>query len=191
VTGREKPRKRCRRYDVPWHAHYLTFSCFRKQPFFAGERAPLWFLEALDVARRREPFDLWAYVIMPEHVHVVILPAAGARISGILRAIKKPVADRALGWVLQSAPSFLPRMEQRRPSGKVIRRFWQAGGGYDRNLRSVHDVHEKVEYTHANPVRRGLVGDPGEWPWSSWRSWAEGTDEPIRIDRESFPPLRP
>ena len=79
----------------------------------------------------------------------------------------------------------------RQPDGRESHRFWQRGGGYDRNLRSVADVHEKINYIHGNPVRRGLVGGPEEWLWSSYRSWMDGIDEPIRIDRDSLPPLGP
>jgi hypothetical protein len=40
---------------------------------------------------------------------------------------------------------------------------------------------------HENPVRRGLVAKAGDWLWSSARAWAEGVDEPLRIDREGMP----
>jgi len=66
-----------KRYDVPGHAHYLTFSCWRNQAFLGRDRARWWLLEAIDKARRWHPFDLWAWVIMPEHAHLMILPAEG------------------------------------------------------------------------------------------------------------------
>jgi putative transposase len=75
------------------------------------------------------------------------------------------------------------------PSGKCSHRFWQRGGGYDRNIRTVKEMHEKIAYIHANPVRRGLVERVADWPWSSWRAWDEGIDDPLSIDRESLPPL--
>ncbi|MCA9235524.1 MAG: hypothetical protein KDA44_08625 [Planctomycetales bacterium] len=62
-------------------------------------------------------------------------------------------------------------------------------GGYDRNLRSVRDVHEKIRYVHENPVRRGLVATAVDWPWSSARAGATGGDEPLPIDRRSVPRL--
>ncbi len=126
---------------------------------------------------------------MPEHVHLLILPAEQSKISRILHFIEKPTANRVIAWGLKDDPTFLLRMEQRRPSGKIIRRFWQPGGGYDRNVRSAREVHQKIRYLHANPVRRGLVENPGDWPWSSWRAWEYDVDEPVRIDRTSVPPL--
>ena len=78
-------------------------------------------------------------------------------------------------------------MEDRQPNGKVAYRFWQRGGGHDRNLRSDRDVHEKIQYIHENPVRRGLVAQPEGWPWSSCRAHFNTVDSPIPIDRDSIP----
>ena len=188
--GERPRRKRCKRLDVQYDAHYLTFSCFHRQPFLSGRHSPMWLLESLDEARTNCPFELWAYVIMPEHAHVLILPGEGVTISSILYAVKHPVTRRAVKWTERNRPEFLEKLTERRPGGKVTRRFWQPGGGYDRNLRSTADVHEKLRYIHANPVRRGSVEHPSDWPWSSWRAWEEGVDDPIPIDRESFPPLQ-
>jgi putative transposase len=126
---------------------------------------------------------------MPEHAHLLILPAEDVSISSILYQIKKPVTTWAVSWVRRNSQSFLNNMLDRQPSGKSSYRFWQRGGGYDRNLRSVADIHEKIRYMHENPVRRGLVARACQWQWSSWRAWEEGIDKPIRIDRESLPPL--
>jgi len=185
----EPPRKRCKRYDVPGQSHSLTFSCFRRQAFFSGRQTPVWFCEALDAARRKEPFDLWAWVIMPEHVHVVLLPHPGSHISRILRFIKRPMSDRAIVWVRAHAPDFLSRMATQHTDKTISHHFWQPGGGYDRNLRSAADVHQKIDYTHNNPVRRGLVEHPRDWPWSSWAAWHEDAETPLRIDRYSVPPV--
>ena len=187
LRGTQLHRKRCKRWDIPCDVHYLTFSCFKQQPFFQSRRACQWFLDALNAARLRRPFDLWAYVIMPEHVHVVLWPHEGTLIREILKSIKLSVARKAVIWVRREAPGFLPRMEDRQPNGRSSYRFWQRGGGYDRNLRSDTDVHEKIEYVHENPVRRGLVERAQDWPWSSCRAHHECLDEPLAIDRDSMP----
>ena len=189
VPGEHPHRKRCKRYDIEGHAHYLTFSCWRQLPLLSRDRSRLWFVESLRRARAKHGFDLWAYVIMPEHVHLVILPPPGGRISAILKSIKQPVTQRAIRWVRRNAPHFLNLMRDRQPSGACRHRFWLPGGGYDRNIWTVSELHEKIAYVHANPVRRGLVDDPADWPWSSWPAWETGIDEPLPIDRESLPPI--
>ena len=144
----------------------------------------------MDRARARTPFELWAFVIMPEHVHLLLRPSDGTTIAAVLAQVKRPVTRKAQHWVQRYKREFFGRMADRQPSGKVTYRFWLRGGGYDRNLRSTDDVHEKIAYIHENPVRRGLVAHPADWLWSSWRAWHEAVDEPIRIDKENVPPAR-
>jgi len=182
-------RKLCRRYDEPGQAHYLTFTCFKNQPFLKGDRARLWLVEAIAKAKIKYPFDLWSWVIMPEHVHLLVFPHEGVQISRILYAIKDPVAKQAAKYVRREKPDFIARMHDIQPNGKQILRFWQRGGGYDRNILSVAELHEKIKYIHCNPVRKELVKGPEDWIWSSYRAWEYNMDEPLRVDRESLPPI--
>ena len=107
-----------RHYDISGHAHYLTFSCWRNQPFLSKDRARGWFLQAVIKARRQHQFDLWAYMIMPEHVHLLLLPAADGEIAPIISSIKQSVAKSAVRWVRRNSPAFLARMLEVQPSGR-------------------------------------------------------------------------
>ncbi|MCK4342324.1 MAG: transposase [Phycisphaerae bacterium] len=191
--SREPTRERakyetCKRYSEPGHAHALTFSCFKRQPLLSRDRSRTWFLEALDVARTKHAFDLWAYVIMPEHVHLLIWPRNEVySISDILSDMKLPVTRRAVKYLREHAPAYLTRLRDEQPNGKVVHRFWQRGGGFDRNLVQPAAIHRHIEYIHANPVRRGLVEHPEDWPWSSARYFAGRGDVPLVPDVESIP----
>jgi putative transposase len=182
-------RKRVKHHDVPGHAHYLTFSCYHGQPFLSLEEPREWLLDALVSARRKIVFDLWAWVIMPEHVHLLVRPDRDVPVSEILRHVKLPVTKRVRPWACRLGGRLKSQMTHGRRKGRVIMRFWQRGPGYDRNLWSAEEIREKIGYVHANPVRRGLVQEPADWRWSSWRAWNAGVDEPIPIDRCSVPPL--
>jgi putative transposase len=181
--------RRCKRYDVAGHAHYLTFSCWCGLELLNADRTREWLADGIQAARQVFPFDLWAWVFMPEHAHMLVLPHEGVAISKLLKRIKEPVPKRAVAWVRSNRPEFLPRLLDVQPSGRHTHRFWQPGGGYDRNIWTAKDVHEKIHYIHANPVRGGLVGSPEEWRWSSCRAWEEGVDEPLAIDRGSLPQI--
>ena len=65
----EKP-SHCQSYDVPGHAHELTFSCYHLYPFLNAQRTCLWLAQAIEQARSELKFYVWAYVFMPEHVHL-------------------------------------------------------------------------------------------------------------------------
>ena len=73
-TGESYVKKRRRRFDEPGQARELTFSCYRRFQFLARDRTRQWFVEEMEAARREFPIDLWAYVIMPEHVHMLVYP---------------------------------------------------------------------------------------------------------------------
>jgi len=125
----------------------------------------------------------WAYVIMPEHVHVLVRPrAANYAMRRILAALKRPVAEAARRHLLAAGDrTWIDRLTVEYPSRKVFR-FLQPGGGYDQNIFKTKTVVAVMDYVHLNPVRRGLVRDPLDWPWSSARFWAGDEKVPIRMD---------
>ena len=155
-------RRMVRHYDEPGHAHYLTFSCFHNQSFLSSARACNWLAEAILAAKAKHPFDLWAWVFMPEHVHLLVRPGPSVKVGMILKAVKEPVSKRAASWVRCNAPEFASRMLDLQPSGRNTLRFWQPGGGHDRNIFSVAELHEKIGYIHRNPLRRKLVSQTGD-----------------------------
>src|SRR4051794_34137238 len=100
-------RKTCKRYDIPGHAHYLTFSCFRRRPFLNRDRTRGWLIDAIRLARERHRLDLWAWVIMPEHAHLLLCPRdTDYAISRILSTLKQSVSKRAILFVQNEARSF-------------------------------------------------------------------------------------
>jgi putative transposase len=173
------PRKRCKRYDIEGDAHCLTFSCYWRLPLFSRKRSCRWMCDALEMGFDKGFYDLWAYVIMPEHVHVVLLPHSGVKIARILTMLKQSVSKRAILWLEEHAKDFLNQLVDRQPNGKQAYRFWQRGGGYDRNLRTISDIYEKIAYVHGTPVKRGLTLAAQDWPGSSCRAWETGVDKPI------------
>ncbi len=81
--------------------------------------------------------------------------------------MKVPIARMVIRrWRAISAP-ILARVCD--ATGKP--RFWQKGGGFDRNVRTTTEFSREVRYIHRNPVERGLVDEAGDWRWSSVRWW--------------------
>src|SRR5262249_14099955 len=149
-----------------------------------ADRTCQWLAEAIDQARRQYEFALCAYVFMPEHVHLLIYPKKPEYdVRIIWQKIKEPVGRRAVSYLRANAPEWLERITVRRGK-RVERRFWQAGGGYDRNVVEPHTLLTMIEYIHANPVRRGLVKRAEEWKWSS-AGWREGKNA-LRPDPVDF-----
>ena len=114
---------------------------------------------------------------------------AGVRIESILTTMKLSVSRKAIHWLKESRSPFLEELCDFQPNGKQSYRFWQRGGGHDRNLRSVRDVHEKILYSHNNPVKRGLVKLPEDFKYSSAAAWKSRSSDPLALDRNSVPSL--
>ena len=185
-TGQHKVRKRRRRFDGQGDARELTFSCFHGYQFLARDRTRQWFIEELIACRKKWEFHLWAYVIMPEQVHLLIRPRLPhldvGRISG---GLKEKVARKAIRYLEVKSPHWLTRITVRE-GAKLCRRFWQPGGGYDRNAYETTSLHAMINYIHANPVRRGLVARPEDWEWSSAR-WYAGI-RPVLVEMDATVP---
>lgn len=182
LSTREHRQKRVRHFDEPSHAHFLTFSCYRRLPLLSRDRSRHWFIEALQSARQKHGFDLWGWVIMPGHVHLLLWPAAGYRIHKILADIKRPVGQQAIDWLKANDADFLERLTVRNRN-RTYHRFWQAGPGQDRNIYDPVAVHQVLEYVHNNAVKRGLVRLPEQWQWSSARDWGGKKDVFLKVDR--------
>jgi putative transposase len=124
---------------------------------------------------------------MPEHVHLLICPLDREySVSRILESIKLPVTRRAVAFVKKESPEFLRRMLDQQPNGSSSYRFWQRGGGFDRNISQSKTAWDEINYIHANPVRRNLCLRPDAWKWSS-AGYLDGAHSPVVLNRESIP----
>jgi putative transposase len=129
--------------------------------------------------RERYGFLLVGYVVMPDHVHLLISEPPDATPSQVLKALKQRVSRD------------LRERRRRRAHGQLALPFRQADDGpprlwqprfYDFNVWSAKKVREKLEYMHRNPVTRKLVAHPKDWPWSSWSFYAQGKAGLLPVD---------
>ena len=156
--------KGLRRYYGKGHLHFVTFSCYRRLPLLKSARSRD--LLAQELARVREElrFPLVGYVIMPEHVHLLLGETKDSTPSTVLHRLKLRTARK-----LRKRPSRTSLKQMRLPFeeyGEPLRSFWQARF-YDFNVYSEKKLKEKLEYMHQNPIQRRLVTHPKDWPWSS------------------------
>ena len=158
--------------------HFLTFSCYQRLPLLGSARARNLFVHALGKIRDRYGFLLVGYVVMPNHVHLLMSESSQATPSVVLKVLKQRVS-RDLRKKRRRVPAEQLRLRFAKEDG--LPRFWQPRF-YDFNVWSKEKVREKLEYMHANPVTRKLVDHPKDWPWSSWSFDAKGQSGLISID---------
>jgi len=154
------PRK-LRRYQDTGQLHFITFSCYQRRPFLRTARKRDIFLRALEQARRRFGFVVVGYVVMPEHVHLLVSePDQGSLATAIqlMKQTSSRISHRRRSSLQQE---LFADSEVRSP-------FWQTRY-YDFNVGTAKKRIEKLKYIHRNPVTRGLCGKPEDWRWSSYR----------------------
>ena len=164
-------RKRIQHFHEPGDLHELTFSCYRRLPLLTNDDWRRLLARSIDAAGQETGFKLAAFVLMPEHVHLLVVPTSpDPRIDLYLAKIKQPFSQSIKELLEQQASPLLARLTVRERPGKTCFRFWQEGPGYDRNLNTSKAIAASLDYIHLNPVRRGLVDRAVDWKWSS-ASW--------------------
>jgi len=158
-----------KRFHQSGCTHFLTFSCYRRQPFLSVPEPADAFVAVLERVRVSFGLRVFGYVVMPEHVHLLISEPERSRLSVALQVLKQVVS------------------RGRRPAGQ--RRFWQTRY-YDFLVKDEATRIEKLRYIHRNPVSRGLCARPEDWPWSSFRHYATGESGPVEIESEWTARLR-
>ncbi|MCB2213428.1 transposase [bacterium] len=169
------------RIDDPDAAHYLTFSCHQRRLLFLNPTLCYLFLEKLHDARTKLNFQLLAYVIMPNHVHLLLLPGS-IPMKKIMYHVKQPFSYHAGLYYKENYPRLHRALSVKRGL-KWSFRFWLAGGGFDRLLYTNDDIQKRIRYTHRNPLRWGITENPEMYPWSSFHAYSNKSGKPIPVDR--------
>ena len=169
-----------KRYYGWGHLHFLTFSCYHRLPLLETARARNLFVRVLARVRREYDFALVGFVVMPEHVHLLMGEPRKGDPSTVLKMLKQRVSRRLRKKRRAAANSPL-QMSFAELAGGELRQFWQARF-YDFNVYSERKKREKLLYMHANPVTRKLVEHPKDWPWSSFSGYMKKGQGLISID---------
>ncbi len=155
--------RRLPRVDIPGATYFITCCIERQRPFFKRGKLADLIVELYAEARDAGRITLHAYVVMPDHYHVILTLREETSISALVRRAHSLFWRRGVQW--------LPRN---------VGRVWQRRF-YDHVIRDEKDWQERVAYVHANPLTAGLVEDPVAYAWSSCRYWETG-EGPVQCD---------
>jgi len=194
------------RFHHSRQSHFLTFSCYHRQPKFNSPEVRDLFLECLESMRHRFAMRIYGYVIMPEHVHLLVSEPDQETVADAMHFLKLSFAKRLKSMVQKlsvqksTVPnSTVPNSTVPQVRGRPVAAnlgptdghrtetsstpFWQKRY-YDRNVRDEHELIVKLRYLHRNPVTRGLVKTPADWKWSSFRHYARREKGPVEIESQ-------
>ena len=150
-----------KRYQQTGDIHFITFSCYRRAPLLETAHARDTFVIRLEKIRSWYGFYLTGFVVMPEHVHLLLSEPERSNLAVVLQMLKQIVS--------------------RKLNEHANNPFWQPRY-YDFNVCRERKLMEKLDYMHRNPVQRGLVARPEDWTWSSARHYATGEECGVEIE---------
>ncbi|MGA8618055.1 MAG: transposase [Candidatus Sulfotelmatobacter sp.] len=177
---------RLRRYYGGGYLHFITTSCYQRRKLLDSGKNRDLFLQALERVRRNYHFVVVGYVVMPEHVHLLLGEPERGNPSVVMQALKEGFARRLLRNLRSNAN---PRQASLWSAPLEQGHIWQRRL-YDFVVFSDKKRVEKLRYMHRNPVKRGLVLEPQQWTWSSFRNYAEGEQGPVLVNETRRAELR-
>jgi REP-associated tyrosine transposase len=143
--------------------HFITFTCYRRQSFLNTPAIRNAFLRIFERTRVRYDFMIYGFVVMPNHVHLLISEPKQGTIATVIQSLKVASFRYHKTHICQQKADMGHKIESSP--------FWQRRY-YDRNVRDHEEFINDLKYIHRNPVKRGLVEKPEDWPWSSYRHYA-------------------
>ena len=161
--------------------HFITCSCYRRLALFRSVRARNVFVRILDEVREQYGFAVVGYVIMSAHVHLLISEPRKGTPSTVMQVLKQRVSRELRRRKRRTLPGQLQLPFSRITA--ALPQFWQRRF-HDFNVWSARKRTQKLEYMHRNPVTRGLVARPTDWPWSSAAAYAGRRSQLLPIDFE-------
>ena len=163
-----------KRFHETGALHFITWSCCDRQPLLATPESRDLLLKVVEQMRNRCRFGVVGYVVMPEHVHLLMSEPLIGTVARAISAMKLGFARRV---VSQNPHFWQHRPEVGHPSGQ---NFWMKRY-HDFNVYSEPKIAEKLHYMHENPVVRGLVERPEQWSWSSFEFYACGENGTLKV----------
>jgi len=151
-------------------------------PIFANPEVAAMVLDSLRYLQKEQNAILFAYVLMENHVHVII---RDDNLSQVIQAFKSYTARSIIDYFTERKNiSILEKLRYNklRHKTKSDYQLWQEGS-HPEEIANDAMMHQKVEYIHNNPVRRGYVDEARDWRYSSARNF-EGKQGLVNVQIE-------
>lgn len=169
------------KFDDDSYAHFITTNTYSSYPYFKDGELCQILIEELEFYSKKYAFALIGYVIMSDHVHLLLWwdkeEKPGLRVSHVMQGIKGAAARRIIDIIRRKGLEQMLQSTRRRSAHSKSHRenlrfrLWQRGF-YDFNIYSEAKLLEKLDYMHNNPVTAGLVSSPGSYEWSTWKLYS-------------------
>ena len=171
------------RFHHSGQSHFVTFCCYHRRHLLITDESRKTFELALERVRRSFRLRIYGYVIMPEHVHLLLSEPEKNTLADALKSLKQGVSRRLIAKIGSPVLKVGGPLKLAFGLSGISHHFWQKRY-YDFNIRDYPQFVEKLRYIHRNPVKAGLCERPEDWEWSSFRHYATGCEGRVEIESE-------
>ena len=174
------------RIRVEGSAYYITTNIYNRLRIFTSPSFIIPILDRLNFYRYQHSCKIFGYVIMPDHLHLLIFPMGQSSVvSDFMRDFKRFTSGRISRQAeLEGKSDWIAIFrESGEQTQRAEKKVWQ-DSFWDQVIISDKFMREKLNYIHMNPVRAGLVDEPGKYPYSSYRNYEFDDNTLIEIDKD-------
>ncbi len=172
--------RKIKHYTSLGHAHFITLVVNKRMSVFLNSETARKAMQAVEFYQKNFSIKILGYVIMPDHIHLIVWPQDKKSLEEFVRDFKKYLAKEILEQLTLSEKTKLLLGKPQKRNHRF--QIWQKDY-YDFNIYNQDILSEKLNYIHYNPVRKGLVENPEDYPYSSYRSYLEKGEILLEVDR--------
>jgi REP element-mobilizing transposase RayT len=164
-------------FHISGHIYYITTTVYARLPIFTRPTFVIPLLDSLNFYRYQHEFKLLGYVIMPDHLHLLIWPTGTSKLDDIMRDYKTFTAKRIIRQAeVEHNSDWVTSFQQAgQETGRSENKVWQ-DSYWDTNVYTEKFLRQKLNYIHRNPVRAGFVKAPEDYPYSSYRNYVNNEE---------------
>jgi putative transposase len=151
-----------RRLYIHGGTYFFTVVSYQRRPILVHPMLRRALSESIQFVKKQHPFDVHAWVLLPDHMHCVWrLPRNESDYSKRWAQIKR-LTSQHVAKVFHDEERANPSMRRRRELTIWQPRFWEHW------IRNDDDLRQTIQYIHRNPVKHGLVNRIEDWPFSTY-----------------------
>jgi putative transposase len=166
------------------YVYFVTFTTIDWLPVFINPEPTQILLDSLNFCIANKNLRIHAYVIMPNHIHMIVYDAEfdNLRLQKTITSFRKFTGNKLANYVDHNFAKSISAVTRNQQLKDRARQIWQPGW-HSEGLVSEKVLHQKIGYIHENPVRKGYVRLPEYWENSSAGFWIMGEEGKIPIVR--------
>ncbi len=166
------------------HLYYVTTVTQNCLPIFTSASFVIPLFDSLNFYQYQLAIWIVGYVVMPDHIHLLLWPQGEHTVSDFMRDFKgftaKRIARQARAEERDEWVKVFEKSAENTPNSIKV---WQ-DDFWDKAIFRVRFLREKLNYMHRNPLRAGLVDSPEEYPYSSYRNYTQDDQSLIKLKQD-------